>query len=43
VDGLPQYGFGAKGGWIALAIYVVLLGTAMWWRWRTGSWRRMRV
>lgn len=43
VDGLPQYGLGARGGWFALAIYVVLLGSAMLWRWRTGSWRRMRV
>jgi MATE family multidrug resistance protein len=43
VDGLPQYGLGAKGGWLALMIYVVLLGSAMYWRWRSGSWRNMRI
>jgi MATE family multidrug resistance protein len=43
VDGLPQFGLGARGGWIALMIYVVLLGSAMYWRWRTGVWRRVRL
>jgi MATE family multidrug resistance protein len=43
VDGLPQYGLGAKGGWLALMIYVVLLGGAMFWRWRHGAWRSMRL
>jgi multidrug resistance protein, MATE family len=43
LDGLPQYGLGAKGGWLALMLYVVLLGSAMLWRWRTGSWRNMRI
>ena len=43
VDGLPQAGLGAKGGWIALMTYVVLLGSAMLWRWRHGAWRRLRI
>ncbi len=43
VDGLPQYGLGAKGGWFALMIYVVLLGAAMFWRWRHGAWRTLRL
>jgi MATE family multidrug resistance protein len=43
VDGLPQYGLGAKGGWVALMIYVVLLGSAMFWRWRAGVWKTMRL
>ncbi len=43
VDGLPQYGLGAKGGWLALMIYVVLLGSAMFWRWRAGAWKAMRI
>ncbi|HUQ10565.1 MAG TPA: MATE family efflux transporter [Steroidobacteraceae bacterium] len=42
-DGLPQYGLGARGGWIALMIYVVLLGSAMFWRWRRGTWKSMRI
>jgi MATE family multidrug resistance protein len=43
VDGLPQYGLGAKGGWLALMIYVVLLGAAMFWRWRMGTWKNMKI
>jgi len=43
VDGLPQYGLGARGGWIALMVYVVLLGIAMFWRWRTGVWRTLKL
>jgi MATE family multidrug resistance protein len=43
VDGLPQFGLGAKGGWLALMTYVVLLGSAMFWRWRHGAWRRIRI
>jgi multidrug resistance protein, MATE family len=43
IDGLPQYGLGAKGGWLALMIYCTLLGCSMFWRWRHGSWRRMRL
>ena len=42
-DGLPQYGLGARGGWLALMIYVVLLGSAMFWRWRAGRWQSMRI
>jgi MATE family multidrug resistance protein len=43
VDGLPQYGLGAKGGWLALMIYCTLLGCSMFWRWRHGAWRGMRL
>jgi multidrug resistance protein, MATE family len=41
VDGLPQFGLGARGGWLALMSYVILLGLAMLWRWRHGAWRRL--
>lgn len=41
IDGLPQYGLGARGGWIALMTYVILLGSAMFWRWKHGAWRRV--
>jgi MATE family multidrug resistance protein len=43
IDGLPQFGLGAKGGWIALMVYCTLLGCSMFWRWRTGAWRRMHI
>jgi multidrug resistance protein, MATE family len=41
VDWLPQYGYGAIGGWIAALIYVCLLGTVLFLRWRSGAWRRV--
>lgn len=43
MDGLPQYGLGAKGGWLALMIYCTLLGCSMFWRWRHGAWRRVKL
>jgi MATE family multidrug resistance protein len=43
VDGLPQFGLGAKGGWLALMTYIILLGLVMFWRWRHGAWRRVNL
>jgi MATE family multidrug resistance protein len=43
IDGLPQYGLGAKGGWLALMTYCTLLGCSMFWRWRHGAWRRVKL
>ena len=43
IDGLPQFGLGARGGWIALMAYVILLGSSMFWRWRHGAWRRFKL
>jgi MATE family multidrug resistance protein len=43
IEGLPQYGLGAKGGWLALMIYCTLLGCSMFWRWRHGAWRRVKL
>ena len=43
VDGLPQAGLGALGGWIALMCYATLLGSSMFWRWRSGRWRRIEI
>jgi MATE family, multidrug efflux pump len=43
IDGLPQFGLGARGGWFALMLYVILLGSSMFWRWRHGAWRRMTL
>ena len=43
IDGLPQFGLGAKGGWLALMSYCTLLGISMFWRWRHGAWRRFKI
>jgi multidrug resistance protein, MATE family len=40
---LPQYGYGAIGGWVASVGYVVALGSALWLRWQSGAWRRIRL
>lgn len=43
VDGLPQFGYGAQGGWAALLIYVIALAIGLDWRWRSGAWRRIAL
>ncbi len=43
VDGLPQFGLGARGGWLALMSYVILLGLVMFCRWKQGAWRRFKL
>jgi len=42
-DILPQFGFGAAGGWTGLLVYIVLLGSALFVRWRSGRWQRIRI
>ncbi|MCS6946068.1 MAG: MATE family efflux transporter [Steroidobacteraceae bacterium] len=39
--GLPQFGWGAFGGWIALMSYAIVLGSLIFVRWRLGAWRRL--
>lgn len=41
VQFLPQFGFGAAGGWSALLLYTFALATAMYLRWRSGAWRKI--
>lgn len=41
LDVLPQMGWGAVGGWAAVDIYVLLIGTTLFTRWRTGAWKRV--
>ena len=41
VDWLPQYGFGAVGGWFAALAYICSLGIILSLRWRSGAWRRV--
>jgi MATE family, multidrug efflux pump len=40
---LPQFGYGAVGGWAALVIYVMLLGTTLCLRWRSRAWQRIKL
>jgi multidrug resistance protein, MATE family len=42
VHGLPQLGWGSLGGWTALLIYVLLLGTTLCVRWRSRAWQKIR-
>jgi MATE family multidrug resistance protein len=43
VNFLPQFGWGAYGGWLAVLLYLMLLGSALFIRWRSGVWQRMRI
>lgn len=43
VDGLPQFGLGAMGGWTAAVIYICALGLTMYLRWRSGAWQKISV
>jgi multidrug resistance protein, MATE family len=40
---LPGFGYGAVGGWIAACVYIGLLGSILFWRWRSGVWRTMTL
>lgn len=39
VDWLPQFGFGAVGGWFAALAYICCLGLMLFLRWRSAAWR----
>ena len=43
VNFLPQFGLGAIGGWISMLVYVALLGSVLFLRWRSGAWERIRI
>jgi MATE family multidrug resistance protein len=43
VGGLPQLGWGSVGGWLALFIYVLLLGATLLVRWRSRAWQRIQL
>jgi MATE family multidrug resistance protein len=40
---LPQLGYGARGGWVAVIIYILLLGSMLYGRWRMGVWQNIRL
>jgi MATE family multidrug resistance protein len=41
VQFLPQLGWGAIGGWVAVLIYIMLLGSTLFLRWRSRAWWRL--
>jgi MATE family multidrug resistance protein len=43
VDVLPQFGYGTIGGWTAMLVYVSALGIALFLRWRSAAWQRIRL
>ncbi len=43
VEGLPQFGLGALGGWIAALTYIILISLALLFRWRSGAWQNIRL
>src|SRR3982075_1594241 len=40
---LPQFGWGAVGGWVAVLIYVMVLGSTLLLRWRSRAWQKIRL
>lgn len=43
VDFLPEWGYGATGGWFGVVIYAMLVGLALLARWRSRAWQRLKV
>jgi MATE family multidrug resistance protein len=43
VNFLPQFGWGPYGGWVAAMLYLMLLGTTLFMRWRSAGWKRIRI
>lgn len=43
IDGLPQFGLGALGGWLAALIYIILISMVLLIRWRSGAWEKIRL
>jgi len=39
VSFLPQFGWGAVGGWVAVLIYIMVLGSTLFLRWRSRAWQ----
>jgi MATE family multidrug resistance protein len=43
VSWLPQYGYGAVGGWSAAVVYIFFLGLTLYLRWRSLAWQRITL
>jgi len=40
---LPQFGWGSVGGWVALNLYIITLGSVLFIRWHSRAWQRIRI
>jgi MATE family multidrug resistance protein len=40
---LPQLGYGSRGGWVAVVLYILMLGSVLFGRWRLGAWQKIRL
>jgi len=40
---LPEFGWGTVGGWVAAVLYLMALGVALFVRWRSGVWQKIRI
>ncbi|MBS0580058.1 MAG: MATE family efflux transporter [Proteobacteria bacterium] len=40
---LPQFGYGAVGGWVAVLVYMMVLGCTLFLRWRSRAWQQIRL
>ncbi len=40
---LPQFGYGAVGGWVAVLVYIMVLGSTLFLRWRSRAWQRISL
>jgi multidrug resistance protein, MATE family len=40
---LPQLGWGVLGGWVAVNVYIIMLGSVLFLRWRSRAWQRLRI
>jgi MATE family multidrug resistance protein len=43
VSFLPQFGYGAVGGWVAVLLYVIVLGSTLFLRWRSRAWQQITL
>jgi len=43
VNFLPQLGWGPVGGWVAVLIYVMVLGSTLFLRWRSRAWQAIHI
>ncbi len=39
----PGMGWGATGGWVAVILYIMILGTMLWLRWRSRAWQSLKL
>jgi MATE family multidrug resistance protein len=42
-DVVPQLGWGSNGGWLAVVVYISLLGLTLFARWRSAVWQRLHL